>query len=151
LDLAKLLPSWVVELAPPPRATVAVARALPLVIGDAQLLHQVVHHLVRNALTFAPPDTAVKVDLRAGGTARVGRGVGDRGRGLPPRGLGRVFEPFFRTDLAPDRAVQGVGIGLALVRRIVELHHGHVHVVSAPGQGTRFTVTLPTAAAPPAH
>jgi signal transduction histidine kinase len=69
--------------------------------------------------------------------------VADQGPGVEPAERARLFEPFFRGRLAREGQVPGSGLGLALVRRIVEGHGGSVAVASPPGQGTTFTVTLP--------
>ncbi len=73
--------------------------------------------------------------------------VSDRGRGISAAELAHIFEPFYRGQHATDAQVHGNGIGLSLVRRIVEAHGGRVTVESRPGEGASFSVILP--AAPP--
>jgi signal transduction histidine kinase len=91
-----------------------------------------------------------------GGLARVGLAVTDRGIGMTPEQAARVFERFYRAD--PSGTVLGTGLGMSIVREIVQLHGGQVTVDSQPGEGTTATVWLPRhrpageggAAAPPA-
>jgi signal transduction histidine kinase len=69
--------------------------------------------------------------------------VRDSGIGIPPADLEKVFRRFYRSKTATDQAIQGTGLGLSIVRAIVEGHGGTIDVVSAPGAGATFTVTLP--------
>jgi signal transduction histidine kinase len=71
--------------------------------------------------------------------------VADEGIGISVADQARIFEPFFRSDPSRTRATGGVGLGLVVVRRIVEAHHGTIEVESALGSGSRFSVTLPLA------
>jgi signal transduction histidine kinase len=69
--------------------------------------------------------------------------VWDTGIGIPEDKLGRLFQPFAQLDGALNRQYGGTGLGLALVRRLAELHGGRIEVQSTPGAGSRFTITLP--------
>jgi signal transduction histidine kinase len=73
--------------------------------------------------------------------------VSDHGAGIPAADLPHIFEPFYRGEDAIQKQIQGHGLGLSLVRRIVEAHGGKVAVSTRPGAGTSFTITLPAAAA----
>jgi signal transduction histidine kinase len=113
------------------------------IIGDADRLRQVMWNLLSNAVKFTPDggDIAVQVD-QAGQTARVT--VRDNGKGIAPEFLPHVFEPFRQADASITRTSGGIGLGLALVRHLVEAHGGNVSVWSAGArQGTTFEVTLP--------
>jgi signal transduction histidine kinase len=108
--------------------------------ADEDLLHQVWVNLVHNAIKFTPDGGHVGVSLaRDGDRARCR--VADDGIGIAPDDLPRVFERFYRADRA--RSGNGNGLGLALVRRVVELVDGQVDVSSTPGKGTVFTVDVP--------
>jgi signal transduction histidine kinase len=72
--------------------------------------------------------------------------VSDRGRGIPAEELSHIFEPFYRGRFAVDQQIHGNGLGLSLVKRIVEAHGGRITVKSAPEQGSTFTIALPAAA-----
>ncbi|MFE2916092.1 sensor histidine kinase [Kitasatospora indigofera] len=118
-----------------------------LVHGDGPRLQQVLNNLIGNAVQHTPPGTAVDVTVDATVT-HVRILVADRGPGIPPEDLTRVFDRFWRADAGRSRAHGGSGLGLAIVQAIVHAHHGTVHVTSAPGTGTTVTVALPTRAEP---
>ena len=93
--------------------------------GDPELLRRAVENVIRNAIRYAPPETAVDVSLvRNDGVARIG--VRDRGPGVPEETLPRLFDAFFRVDTARDRSRGGIGLGLSIARRAVELHKGKI-------------------------
>jgi PAS domain S-box-containing protein len=110
--------------------------------GDAARLEQVVANLVDNALKYTPSGGQVTVRVGREGDAAVLR-VCDDGQGIRPALLGRVFDAFVQEPQDLDRARGGLGLGLALVRRLVELHGGAVAAFSAgPGRGSEFVVRL---------
>jgi two-component system, OmpR family, sensor kinase len=121
-------------------------------LADRHRLHQVVTNLLANARTHTPPGTSVETGVSvAAGEAVIT--VTDNGPGIPADIQPRVFERFTRADVSrvrtPGAAAGGsTGLGLAIVAAVVEAHHGRVMVSSVPGQ-TRFTVTVPLAAAAP--
>jgi signal transduction histidine kinase/ActR/RegA family two-component response regulator len=114
--------------------------------GDATRLAQCLGNLLHNALKFTPAEGKVDVSLAAeGGTASLA--VQDDGSGIDPDLLPSLFQPFAQGPQALDRSQGGLGLGLALVKGLVELHGGTVRAFSAGvGQGTRFTILLPLAA-----
>ncbi|MEA2736678.1 MAG: hypothetical protein QOE14_3129, partial [Humisphaera sp.] len=111
--------------------------------GDGDRLQQVVWNLLNNAVKFTPAGGRIEVRLdRAASDLRLR--VTDTGRGIPPAFLPYVFDRFRQADSTSTRSHGGLGIGLTIVRHIVELHHGAVHAESAgEGQGATFIVTLP--------
>jgi signal transduction histidine kinase len=112
--------------------------------ADVTRLRQVVSNIVANAVRHTPAGARVRVRVaRAGGDAAVS--VIDRGPGIPAQDLDRVFERFYRVDEARGRERGGAGLGLAIVRRLVELHGGRVWAESVEGEGATFTFTLPLA------
>ena len=115
--------------------------AAPLVVdGDRPRLEQVAANLIANAVKFTPGGGFVEVGVAAaGGSARLT--VRDTGPGIPADEIPRVFDRLYRGDLS--RAQRGLGLGLSLVRAIVQAHGGHVTVESQPGDGATFTVSLP--------
>jgi PAS domain S-box-containing protein len=116
--------------------------------GDAARLQQVVWNLVSNAVKFTPRGGRVDVALGGAGGSAVVR-VSDTGRGIAPEFLPFVFERFRQADSSAAREHGGLGLGLALVRQLVEMHGGRVAAASAgPGLGATFTVELPLAQAP---
>ena len=119
------------------------ARLIPPVLGDAEHLRRVVDNLIGNALKFTPAGGTVEVRLRsANGTVLLE--VADSGIGIDSIHIGRIFERFYQVDGTSRRTHGGCGLGLALVKEIVERHGGTVSVDSKLGQGSTFTVSLPT-------
>ena len=121
------------------------ASALPPVLGDASSLRSAVQNLLANAAKYGGADgwIGVRVDAVTSGRSRAVRIViEDRGRGVAAADLPHIFDPFYRGADAVARQIQGSGLGLALVRRIVEAHGGRVAVASG-ATGSAFTVHLP--------
>lgn len=114
---------------------------LPNIEADMVLLRRVFDNLLDNARKYADPAHPIRFAARADGT-RLVVSVEDRGAGIAAEDLPHLFTPFFRTDRSRQRETGGVGLGLALVKRVVETHGGTVTVSSQPGQGTVFTVFL---------
>lgn len=110
--------------------------------ADGRALQQVLVNLIDNAIKHSPQDAGVEAGV--GFEARqVSLWVEDHGEGIPPGEQQRIFERFYRRGSELRRETQGVGLGLAIVKNVVEAHNGSVTVRSAPGKGSRFTVTLP--------
>ncbi len=113
------------------------------VIGDADRLEQVFSNLLDNALKHSPSGSQVTISGNNVAMKSVVITVADSGPGIPPEQLAYVFERFYRAGA--ERT--GTGLGLAIAREIVVAHEGNIAVSSLPGEGTEFTVTLPTIAA----
>ena len=126
-------------------ALVAALEPVPQVMGDANRLQQAVWNLLANAIKFTPPGGQVRVSLgTAGGRVRIA--VEDTGVGIPPEFVPHLFERFRQADGSITRRYGGLGLGLSIVRHLVELHGGTVHAHSeGPGRGARFVIELPTA------
>jgi len=122
----------------------AVLPETPLMVsGDADRLQQVAGNLLANAIKFTPAGGSITVSLEAD-TERSRLTVADTGPGLSPDFLPHVFDTFRQADSSLTRVHGGLGIGLAIVRHVVELHGGHVSATSAgPGAGSSFVVELP--------
>lgn len=118
-------------------------RNAPMVAGDESRLHQIVWNLLTNALKFTNPGGRVAV--RVTGTDQVvGLQVRDTGVGIDPGFLPHVFERFRQQDSSTTRSHGGIGLGLAIVRHLVELHGGRIYAESeGRGRGATFTVELP--------
>jgi two-component system sensor histidine kinase KdpD len=126
------------------RVLVRVPADLPPVETDPALTQQVLRNLLENAVKFSPrgEDVEVTADVEDG---RVVVGVLDRGSGIAPADMDRVFEPFFRTDETVRAGAQGAGLGLAVCRRLVEMQGGRIWAEPRPGGGAAFRFTLPVA------
>jgi signal transduction histidine kinase len=118
---------------------------VPFVLGDAEHLHRVVDNLIGNALKFTPTGGTVVVRLASHGGEALFQ-VTDTGIGIASEHLECIFDRFYQVDGSTRRTHGGCGLGLALVKEIVERHGGAVSVESQPGKGSTFTVTLPAAA-----
>ena len=111
-------------------------------IGSDILIYRLVYNLVENAIKYNHPLGQVTVTAYQR-KKHVYLSVEDTGSGIPKELRERVFEPFFRVDKSRSRAYGGVGLGLTLVRKIVELHGGTIRIAKSDAQGTTFAVTLP--------
>jgi PAS domain S-box-containing protein len=130
------------------RHAVVLEGAPVYVDGDAARLEQVLNNLLDNALKYTPGSGRVTVTTERVGETAVLR-VRDTGQGIRTDLLARVFDLFVQEPQSLDRSRGGLGLGLALVKRLVELHGGSVAVWSAgPGQGSEFTVRMPAVPAP---
>ena len=125
------------------------------VLGDHDELVRVFENLVENALKYGAAGRRVDIRLGPGASAegepeaRVS--VRDYGPGIAPEHLPRLTERFYRVDVTESRAQGGTGLGLALVKHILNRHRGRLTIDSAPGAGATFTVHLPTTIVPPAR
>ncbi len=126
---------------------IAAAPELLVAYGDDARLRQVIGNLMTNALVHTPPTAAVTLRLSAAGNGRAVVEIVDTGPGLTREQKAHVFERFYRADDArtrnTERIATGTGLGLAIVAAIVREHQGTVEVLSEPGQGATFRVTLP--------
>ena len=128
------------------RLEVHVEGALPCLEADPVLLRRALDNLLDNAGKYSEPDTPVLLHARPLLEALEVE-VTDRGIGIDPDDMPHLFTPFFRSDRSRARKTGGVGLGLALARRIVVAHGGTLSLESQPGQGTTARVTLPGLAA----
>jgi signal transduction histidine kinase/ActR/RegA family two-component response regulator len=150
-DVASVVQAAIEEVQPSAdgksiRISSVLDRGLPPTSGDAARLQQVVRNLLSNAVKFTPEGGSVHVELdHEDGRARIQ--VTDTGVGIPRHYLSSVFERFRQVDSTSSRAHRGLGLGLAIVRHLVELHGGSV-TAESPGQGlgSTFTALLPLVA-----
>jgi signal transduction histidine kinase len=147
VDLAQLAWQAVADLAP--RAAtegVALLHRLPkqlMIRADPVRIRQVVDNILSNAVKYTPAGGTVTLCVAETLDDQVAVTVHDTGIGIDERELSRLFTRFFRTEDAEMRAIQGVGLGLAITKSIVESHDGHIDVESKVGLGSTFTVVLP--------
>jgi len=127
----------------PARAVERAHGAHALIEGDAGRLNQVMDNLLSNAAKCSPPDTPISVrTFNDGEQVRIA--IADRGVGIASEHLPRLFDRFYRVPVANAAAPSGFGLGLSIVRDLVEAHGGRVEVASdGPGTGCTFTVVLP--------
>ena len=114
------------------------------VYGDEPLLAVALHNLIANAIQYSQKGSRVGVGVsNADGIVEIA--VTDQGIGIPDEELDRVFERFFRIDPARSRHTGGSGLGLSIVKHVVQNHGGDIRVWSQPGNGSTFTIRLPEA------
>jgi two-component system phosphate regulon sensor histidine kinase PhoR len=122
------------------------------VLGDHDELVRIFENLVENALKYGAAGKRVDIKVRsaaaADGEPEAQVSVRDYGPGIAPEHLPRLTERFYRVDVTESRAQGGTGLGLALVKHILNRHRGRLTIDSTPGAGAAFTIHLPTAAAP---
>ena len=128
---------------------VGVADNLPTIVGDVTALRSALQNLISNAVKYGGNARWLRVSARlepgSGNREQVLFSVEDRGMGIDADDRKHIFEPFYRGKDAVSQQIQGSGLGLNLVMRIVEAHGGKVSVSSEPGKGSTFTLALPAA------
>jgi signal transduction histidine kinase len=125
-----------------------IAADLPLVQADAAALSRSIQNLLSNAMKYSGESLWIRIKAETVATERGLEAqvtVEDRGLGVEPSELKRIFEPFYRGREATEAQIHGSGLGLSLVKRIIEAHGGRVSVKSADGRGSAFTLHLPAA------
>jgi signal transduction histidine kinase len=111
-------------------------------LADSQRLRQILYNLLTNASRYSPPGTPIVTAVERSDGLLVVRVI-DRGIGIAPENLTRVFDKFYRVDNEATRRARGMGMGLALCQALVEAHGGSIWVESVVGRGSTFTFTLP--------
>ncbi len=118
--------------------------ALKPVAVDRTRMTQVIHNLVDNALNHSVSGNSVNIKVLRAEDSTVRISVVDQGKGIPAEDHSRVFDQFYRVDASRTRSTGGTGLGLTIVKRIVEAHRGTIDVASKVGAGTTFIIDLPT-------
>jgi PAS domain S-box-containing protein len=129
------------------KAGVSITADLPanflLLQGDENKVDQVLLNLLSNAVKFTPRGGQISVTTRSGVQSGLSITVSDDGLGIAPDDVNRVFEPFAQIDSSLSRQQEGTGLGLPIVKAMIELHQGTVELNSTLGQGTDVTITFP--------
>ncbi len=122
----------------------AIEPDLPDVSGDPGMLRQLVNNIVENAMKYGRAGTPINIALaRSRSSAMISLTVTDQGDGIAPEHLPRLTERFYRIDSGRSRSVGGTGLGLSLVKHIVDGHRGHLEIKSEKGVGTQIVILLP--------
>jgi len=132
--LAKLTEHHRLEMEVPPR--------LPTVYINQDSILQVLTNLVDNAVKFSPQDTRLTIEAKAG-DEDVTVSVTDEGQGIAPELLERVFDRFYQAESIVSGRKTGTGLGLSICKGIIEAHGGRIWAESKPGEGSRFSFTVP--------
>ncbi|HEX7138118.1 MAG TPA: HAMP domain-containing sensor histidine kinase [Vicinamibacterales bacterium] len=123
------------------RVDTFVAKDLPAVSGDADALGSAVQNVLANAIKYSPRGSSIDLRVEATGD-QVRIIVGDHGLGIDADDLPHIFKPFYRGQRARDAQIRGTGVGLSVVRHVVDAHQGDVQVASGVGEGTTVALTL---------
>jgi len=149
-DLADALPPMVQAMTPLANEAGVdlhweVAENMPTLPLDSTRIRQVVTNLVANGIKFT--DSGGRIDVTASATdapdGMVRIAVADTGAGIPAAQLEQIFERFYQSDDKRDQGKGGLGLGLAICKGVIDLHHGRIEVQSTPGKGSRFSCLLP--------
>jgi two-component system phosphate regulon sensor histidine kinase PhoR len=124
------------------RVSVNLAQRLPDIAADRRRLAEILQNLLDNAIQYTPPGGQIMVSASAD-SDEVTFTVSDTGIGIPQADQPRIFERFYRVDVARSREVGGTGLGLAIAKHLVEVHGGRIWVDSEVGQGSQFHFTVP--------
>ncbi len=117
---------------------------VPPVRGDSAALRRVLQNLISNAIKYDGSEQRARISAQTKQN-EVEISVADRGRGIPAADIPHIFEPFYRGREAIAEQIEGSGIGLSLVKQIIESHNGRINVKSTPGAGSEFVLSLPVA------
>ena len=115
---------------------------IPDIAADRRRLAEVLQNLLDNAMQYTPAGGQVMVSASANGSEVIFT-VSDTGIGIPRADQSRIFERFYRVDVARSREVGGTGLGLSIAKHLVEVHGGRIWVESEVGQGSKFHFTVP--------
>ncbi|MGK0270095.1 MAG: signal transduction histidine kinase [Cocleimonas sp.] len=111
--------------------------------ANSELLHRALENIIRNAIRYTEVDTFVEVDLSQLDKQQFKISIGDQGPGVPENKISSLFEPFVRLSEARDRDSGGYGLGLAIAKRAIEFHQGHISAKNKPSGGLLIEVVLP--------
>ncbi|MEW5821569.1 MAG: HAMP domain-containing sensor histidine kinase, partial [Cyanobacteriota bacterium] len=113
------------------------------IIGDKRKCNQIMLNLLSNAFKYTPENGKIIVSTKLSKTGIIEFSVIDNGVGIKKEDHNKIFEEFYQADHDRDQALGGAGIGLALTKKLVNLHKGSIGVKSKPGKGSKFWFTLP--------
>ena len=152
MEVSSLVSRVAADLAPQAQASghrldMSAPGGVAHVRADEHALATAVRNLIDNALKYSPPGSSVSVEVRRQDD-RVLIAVGDEGPGIPRAEQRAIFKKFVRGRSAVDANVKGTGVGLSMVRRIVDAHGGEIRLDSDAGRGSTFTIALPVQAEP---
>jgi len=113
-------------------------------VADPQMLRQIIYNLLSNALKFSPPDSRIFIRVQKMEESRQMRiSIADQGIGVARENLERIFKEFEQIENPMTKERPGTGLGLPIVKKLAELHHGMISLQSEPGKGTEAILLLP--------
>jgi signal transduction histidine kinase len=114
-----------------------------MISADKTALSSAIQNLIANSVKYSNGSKWLRVSaINGGGSVKIS--VEDKGIGISSDELRRIFEPFYRAKEVVDAQISGNGLGLNLVKKVVEAHGGNVSAISKPGKGSTFTIELPS-------
>lgn len=120
-----------------------IGKELPFVYADIALIERVIENLLENALRYTPEEGSISIVLNNHESDMITVHISDTGQGISEKELPRIFDRFYQSDKSRKGKTGHSGLGLAITKRILELHGTSIHARSTPGSGTTFTFTLP--------
>ena len=148
-DVAALFDTTIADLGPriearQQRIVTSIAPGAERLVSDPLKLEEILKNLVENAVNYTPEGSEIRLESERRGSRHELR-VLDRGPGIPPEDLARIFERFYRVDKARSRDSGGTGLGLSIVKHLAERLGGQVRAENRPGGGAQFTLSIPAA------
>lgn len=113
------------------------------ILADHDKFIQIITNLLDNAIKFTPAGGKVTVSLTRADAGHALLTIADSGEGIPPEAMANLFEPFYQASQGPGIRARGLGLGLSIVKTLIEIHGGSISVTSEPGQGSEFRIVLP--------
>src|SRR5262249_19502239 len=126
---------------------IEISEMLPAVLGDKDKIFQVLENLTINAIKFTDPGGSITISaltVQESGEPFMRIDIADTGIGIPEPAIRRIFDRFYQVDASTKRKYGGMGLGLAIAKSIVDAHRGRIEVESKIGEGTIFSVFLPS-------
>ena len=112
------------------------------VVADKRKIQQVLYNLLDNAIKFSDQDSIITIETTERGD-KIYTSVKDYGIGIPRNALNKIWERFYKTDVSRGKDKRGSGLGLSIVKEIIQAHNENINVISTEGVGTEFIFTLP--------
>lgn len=124
------------------RDVIHMEEKLPPIHIDREYMKRAVYNLLDNAIKYSAPDTAIAIRVTKD-DHHLKIAISDQGQGIPEGELEHIFKPFYRVDKSRNSKVPGNGLGLSIVKEIIQAHQGEIQVKSTPGEGSTFTLSIP--------
>lgn len=124
------------------RLKIHMEEKLPPIHIDREYMKRAVYNLLDNAIKYSAPDTAIAIRVTKD-DHHLKIAISDQGQGIPEGELEHIFKPFYRVDKSRNSKVPGNGLGLSIVKEIIQAHQGEIQVKSTPGEGSTFTLSIP--------
>jgi two-component system cell cycle sensor histidine kinase PleC len=125
------------------RVRIEIPATLPKLMADRRSINQIAINLLSNAIKFTPPGGRVEIKAAKAASGEISISVQDSGPGIPPQEMEAAMGAFSRGSYAKKKAIDGAGLGLPIVKGLMDVHGGRVTILSEPGKGTEVVVSFP--------